>query len=82
MEFAIYQTAWDPEQLRRHLESARQVARKQREERLRDARLMDRVSRYSDSDDDEENDLSFSAGGGPRPRMAGVTSAWKKDDAG
>lgn len=79
LEFAIYQTAWDPEHIRRHLENARKVAHQQREERLRDARLLDRVASYSVDDDD---DLSFSAADTKRPKLAGVTDVWKDDDAG
>jgi hypothetical protein len=79
LEFAVYQTAWDPERLRQHLATAREVAERQREERLRDARIMDRVASYSVADDD---DLSFPAARTKRPKLAGVTDAWKKDDAG
>ena len=79
LEFAIYQTAWDPEHVRQHLENARSVAHQQREERLRDAHLLDRVARYSDDDGD---DLSFPAANTKHPKLAGVTDAWKNGDAG
>jgi hypothetical protein len=78
LEFAIYQTAWDPEHIRRHLENARRVAHQQREERLRDAHLLDRVASYSADDDD---DLSFPAADRRQPKRAGVTDVWKRSDA-
>jgi hypothetical protein len=77
LEFAIYQTAWDPEHVRRHLENARKVAHQQREERLRDAHLLDRVASYSDDGDD---DLSFSAASTQPVIRAGVTDVWKKNN--
>lgn len=76
LELAIYQTAWDPEAVRRHLQAAREVADKQREERLRDARLMDRVASYSDDFDD---DVSFPAAGTQRSQRVGVADIWKKE---
>lgn len=77
LELAIYQTAWDPEAVRRHLQDAREVANKQREERLRDARLMDRVASYSD---DIDNDASFPAASTKRDQRVGLTDVWKKED--
>jgi len=76
LEFAIYQTAWDPEAVRSHLLQARAVADKQREERLRDARLMDRVASYSDDFDD---DVSFPAASSKHNQRVGVADAWKKE---
>lgn len=76
LEFAIYQTAWDPEHIRHHLESARKVAHQQREERLRDARLLDRVASYSVDDDD---DLSFPAADSKRFKRQGVAKVWDDD---
>ena len=76
LEFAIYQTAWDPEAVRSHLQEARAVANKQREERLRDARLMDRVASYSDDFDD---DVSFPAANTERDQRVGVADAWTKE---
>lgn len=78
LEFAIYQTAWDPEHIRHHLENARRVAQQQREERLRDAHLLDRVASYSDNDDD---DLSFPAADRRQAKRAGMTDVWKRSDA-
>jgi hypothetical protein len=79
LEFAIYQTAWDPEAVRQHLQAARGAAERQREARLRDARLMDRVAGYSDDGDD---DVAFSAADSLSDRRPtpGVTNAWKKRD--
>jgi hypothetical protein len=77
LEFAIYQTAYDPETVRKRLQTAREVAHRQREERLRDAHLMDRVASYSDDLDDD--DLSFPAANTPRDRRVGVTDVWKKE---
>lgn len=76
LELAIYQTAWDPDAVRRHLEESRDAADRQREERLRDARLMDRVASYSDDFDD---DLSFPAAGAKRSQHVGVADVWKKE---
>jgi hypothetical protein len=76
LEFAIYQTAWDPEVVRSHLQEARTVAHRQREERLRDARLMDRVASYSD---DLDNDLPLPSADSRRDRRAGITDVWKKE---
>ena len=76
LEFAIYQTAWDPEAVRSHLQEARTVAMRQREERLRDARTMDRVASYSDGLDD---DIPLPSAASRRDRRVGVTDAWKKE---
>ena len=75
LELAIYQTAWDPEAVRSHLQAAREVATRQREERLRDAHLMDRVASYSDDVDD---DLPVPSPTTRRNVHTGVSDAWKK----
>ena len=76
LEFAIYQTAWDPEAVRQHLQDARVVAERERDERLRDARLMDRVATYSD-DLDEDDEMFMSSKTRRAPRQ-GVPNAWEK----
>lgn len=76
LEFAVFQTAFDPEQMRQRLEEAQRLAAVQREERLRDARLMDRVASYS-ADDEDGTDLDFSSVEARQARrQQGITNAW------
>lgn len=76
LEFAVYQTAWNPEQIRQRLATARRVAQQQREARLRDARLMDRVASYSA---DDETESEFLAGKTSRTKTPGVAAPWKRE---
>jgi glycyl-tRNA synthetase (class II) len=55
LRLAIFQTAYDPEAVRERLEEVRRVTEEEREERLRDARLLASVERMTAKDEEEES---------------------------
>lgn len=74
LELAIFQTAYDPVEIRRQMEAAREIARREREERMRDARLLAKVASYSAPDENKSNQFRSALG---RKRVAGVENPWK-----
>ena len=76
LELAIYQTAWNPGHVRDRIHRAQQVADAQREERLRDARLLDKVASYGVDDAERPGGVSFPAANTKRPKLPGAPVAW------
>jgi hypothetical protein len=52
LELAIFQTAYDPREIRKQMEIVNAAAQAEREKRLRDARLLAKVASYDASNDD------------------------------
>jgi hypothetical protein len=75
LELAIFQTAYDPRAIRKQMEQAREVARGERTERLRDARMLENVSRFSEYDDTSSVD-AFKVDL-RRTKLTGVEDPWK-----
>jgi hypothetical protein len=75
LELAIFQTAYDPQAIRHQMEVAREVARREREERMRDARLLAKVASYSEQDEDKSEAFRSALG---KKRVSGVEDPWKK----
>lgn len=73
LELAIFQTAYDPREVRRQMERAQALASAKREERLRDARLLAKVASYSES---EENDADAFKVALSKTRFDGVKDPW------
>lgn len=82
LELAVYQTAYDPEEIRMYMEKARAQAAEERERRLRDARLLAQVASYSEDADAKDSDSVFlntlSYTRATPPAAAGPTDPWKK----
>lgn len=79
LELAIFQTAYDPNAIRRRMQKAASVAKQQREKRLRDARLMDSVASMSREDgEDQDNLLHTPSAAVPSREAKGVQAPWKK----
>ncbi|MAG64680.1 MAG: hypothetical protein CMK74_02230 [Pseudomonadales bacterium] len=60
LDLSIFQTAFDPREIQRQIESVRDAAIAAREVRMRDARLLEKVAGYSEenlSDAAEEESL-------------------------
>lgn len=74
LELAIFQTAYDPREVRKQMEIARTVAQQEREERLRDARLLAKVASYSEEDEDEGDAFRVVLN---KTRLDGVENPWK-----
>lgn len=53
LELAIFQTAYDPREIRRQMEIVNTTMREEREKRLRDARLLAKVASYDQENEDE-----------------------------
>jgi len=77
LELAIFQTAFDPEEIRRQMERAKAVAKKEQDERLRDARLLAKVASYSASEAKDEADAFKVALN--KTRLSGLEDPWKRD---
>ncbi len=75
LELAIFQTAYDPRTIRKQMEQAREVARGERDERFRDARMLENVSRLSGDDDSDSVDAF--AVDLKRTKLNGVEDPWK-----
>lgn len=73
LELAIFQTAYDPREVRRQMEIARDVAMAEREERLRDARLLAKVASYGEPDENEADAFRAVLS---KTRLAGVEDPW------
>lgn len=74
LELAIFQTAYDPREIRKQMEIARAVALAEREARLRDARLLAKVASY---DEPDENDGDAFRAVLSKTRLSGVEDPWK-----
>lgn len=74
LELAIFQTAYDPQEIRRQMETARDVARREREERMRDARLLAKTASYSADEEDKSGTFRSALG---KKRFVGVEDPWK-----
>lgn len=74
LELAIFQTAYDPQEIRHQMEVARDHARQEREERLRDARLLAKVASYSAPDENDEGAFRAAL---TKTRFGGVEDPWK-----
>lgn len=72
LELAVFQTAYDPTQIKENMERVQRALHVAREARLRDARLMARVASYTEPDDD---DVEFPTGNRP-VKFQGVTKPW------
>lgn len=57
LELAIFQTAYDPREIRKQMEIVNATMREERGKRLRDARLLAKVANYDQSD--ETSEVSF-----------------------
>lgn len=70
LELAIFQTAYNPHEVRKHMERAQRVAQKGREARLQDARVLSKVAQYDASE--EPNEATFRNA----LRLPGVKNPW------
>lgn len=55
LELAIFQTAYDPREIRRQMEIVNATMKEEREKRLRDARLLAKVASYDQADETSED---------------------------
>ena len=74
LELAIFQTAYDPRAIRRQMEIARSIALEEREERLRDARLLAKVASYDEPDENEGDAFRVVLS---KTRLSGLEDPWK-----
>lgn len=56
LELAIFQTAYDPQAIRAHMQQAKDMAQREEQRRLRDARLLARTARYSEDETVDANE--------------------------
>jgi hypothetical protein len=73
LELAIFQTAYDPREIRKQMEIANAVAMAEREERLRDARLLAKVASYDEPDENEADAFRAVLS---KTRLSGVEDPW------
>jgi hypothetical protein len=73
LELAVFQTAYDPTQIRESMQRVQAAMRLEREEKLRDARIMSRVASYTEPDDEAGE---FPTGGVTQTRFSGVKKPW------
>lgn len=55
LELAIFQTAYDPREIRKQMEIVNTTMREEREKRLKDARLLAKVASYDQADETSED---------------------------
>lgn len=76
MSLAIFQTAYDPSEIQRQLQETRERITKEREVRLREAKLLAKVASYSEDTEDEAQE-AFKRHLQGTSRFGGVTDPWR-----
>jgi len=75
LELAIFQTAYDPRAIAKQMRRAQEVAFAERAERIRDARMLENVSRLSEAD--EASSVDAFKVDLKRTKLNGVEDPWK-----
>jgi hypothetical protein len=78
LELAIFQTAWDPREIKQQMANLQNALRREREARLADARLMAKVDSYTVYDEDDEEDASMFEASVGRKQFQGAADPWKR----
>jgi hypothetical protein len=76
LKLAIFQTAFDPDSIRRQMRKVEEIARQERMSRLRDARVLQSVAQMEEPED--EPDAYPVDGILGKSKTAGIADAWKK----
>lgn len=76
LSLAVFQTAYDPQQIQQQIQQTRERMEREREARLREAKLLAKVASYSEDIEDEAQE-AFQRHIKGTSRFQGVTSPWQ-----